>query len=866
MQEFFSKNIEDTLKILKTSKKGLTQNESEKRYQEVKDLQILEGKKKSFLLKFLSQFSDLMVLILLISAVVSIVIGVCQRTSSEIVDGSIILGIVLINAFLGLIQENKAEKSMQALKKMSEPECMVLCDGVAVKKNTKYLVPGDIVLFESGSIIPADLRLVESHNLFLNESSLTGESEPVSKQANIEISQNSAISEQKNMVFKGTNVVLGRGEGVVCAVGTQTELGKIASVLSETKKELTPLQKSIKSVGRILTILILLMAGITFVLEILARGRPMEAFLTAIAISVAAIPESMPAVITIIMSLGIFNLAKQKAIIRRMHSVETLGCCDVICSDKTGTITQNKMSVLSVFESGKFLKNEKPSEILLAGITLCNDTVKSNSGYTGDPTEVALTEFASKFGIEKNLEDLKYTRVQEISFDSKRKLMSTLNIYNGQTMFTKGAVDVLLKKCNKILIDGKEEVLRPDLIEKIFLANEKMTENALRVIAVAYKANPAKFEENDLVFVGLVGMIDPPKKETAQAVKKCKKAGMRPIMITGDHAKTAFAIARQVGIATDISEVMLGSEIDELSDEEFLKKIEKISVYARVSAENKARIVTLLKEKGHIVAMTGDGVNDAPSLKRASIGIGMGQSGTDVVKEVADMIITDDNFSTIVVAVEEGRKVYKNIQKTVKFLFAANMGEILSLFLATILFPFKTFLLPVQILFVNLITDSLPAIALGVEKAESGIMEKSPRKEKEGLFSNGHGKELLFMGFAQTAIILLAYVIGLKTLGEKTAMTMAFYTLNMIQLFFMFCARTENSVFKSNPFKNRMFNFSLIFGFGLLAVIALTPFSAVLGLVSLNWQLWLITIFLSISVIVINEIYKFFRNKKQKRV
>ena len=860
MQNFFSISANEALKVLNSKRDGLSFGEVKKRLLSVKDKQITRGEKSNFIKKFLAQFTDLMVLILLISSVVSMVIGITQNSNSEIVDGGIILGIVILNAMLGFIQESKAERAMEALKKLSEPESVVIRSGQAQKIKASELVYGDIVIFETGTIIPADCRLIESFNFMLNESSLTGESIPVNKDASYVLKKDCILAEQKNMVFKGTSVLSGRGKGVVCFVGKDTEIGKIAKSISESKKELTPLQKSIKDVGRLLTTLILAMAGITFVLEIMARGRPMEAFLTAIAISVAAIPESLPAVITIIMSLGISKLSKRKAIIRHMHSVETLGCCDVICSDKTGTITQNKMTVKEIFENGEFATI--PSDLFLECMILCNDTLKTEKGYGGDPSEVALSEYALKFDKNKEVEEFKFSRIDEIAFDSKRKLMSTLNLYNGKTMFTKGAVDILLGKCSKILINGEERNLSAELKNQILFANENMTEKALRVFGFAYKNNPLEFNENDLTFIGLVGMIDPPKVETIEAVKKCKKAGMRPVMITGDHRSTALAIAKEVGIATSDKEVMIGSEIDRLSDDDFLRKIEHISVFARVSPENKARIVTLLKEKGHIVAMTGDGVNDAPSLKKASIGIGMGRTGTDVVKEVADMIITDDNFSTIIVAVEEGRKVYKNIQKTIKFLFSANMGEILSLFLVTIIFPFKTFLLPAQILFVNLITDSLPAIALGVEKAEDSIMEQQPRKNGEGIFSNGQGKELVFMGIVQTMIIILSFVIGL-TVGDKTATTMAFYTLNLIQLFFMFSVRTEKSIFKSNPFKNKMLNIALVFGFGLLTVIAFTPFSGVLGLTNLSFSMWCIVIVLSFMVIVIDEIYKFFKRRKR---
>lgn len=865
MQNYFSYSRDECLKMLGSTGTGLSMQEVSVRLEKFKNLQIKGKKKKGFVLKFLSQFSDLMVLILLLSSVVSIVVGLLQSSVGEIVDGAIILTIVMVNAFLGMFQERKAEKSMEALQQMSQPECMVIREGNVVRENVNKLVPGDVILFEAGYIVPADCRLLESYNLLVDESSLTGESHPIEKNADCILSQNCQLAERKNMLYKGTIIASGRGSAVVAEIGMQTELGKIATAIDCAEKELTPLQKSIKGIGKILTIVILAMAAVTFVLEILARGRPLEAFLTAIAISVAAIPESMPAIITIIMSLGISRLAKQKAIIRRMHSVETLGCCDVICSDKTGTITQNRMTVTSVFCDEKFVNQEKPNDLFVKAILLCNDTLKTKKGYAGDPTEIALSEYCEKFKLYKVEECKKYNRLDEKSFDSKRKLMSTLNSYNGKTMFTKGAVDVLIKKCSAIYLNGQILPMTEGRRQKILQANEIMTDKALRVLGVAFKENAETLVEDHLVFIGLVGMIDPPRKETATAVSQCKKAGMRAIMITGDHVKTAFAIAKEVGIADNVSQVMTGTEIDKLSDEQLLKSIDKINVYARVSPENKAKIVSLLKEKGHIVAMTGDGVNDAPSLKQASIGIGMGQSGTDVVKEVADMIITDDNFATIIVAVKEGRKVYKNIQKTVKFLFAANMGEILSLFLATIIFPQLTFLLPVQILFVNLITDSLPAIALGLEEAESNIMEQKPRKIKEGIFSNGHGTELLFMGIVQTVIILLSFVIGLKTMGQTTAMTMAFYSLNMIQLFFLLSARTERSVFRSNPFKNRLMLAAFVFGFGVLAIIALTPLHEVLQLTSLSPILWIITILLSMSIVIINEVYKLFCKRKKKK-
>jgi len=854
-------SVENTLKNLKSRVTGLTQTEAFERSKNSKQFEICEAKKSNIFIKFFSQFSDLMVLILLASSIISIIIGFLKKENSELVDGFIILGIVIINAILGAIQESKAEKSMEALKKISEPESRVVRDGKIIKENTKNLVQGDIIIFDSGSIIPADCRLIESHDLVVDESTLTGESLPVSKEANLIFDKEVAFADRKNMVYNGTVVARGRGLGVITKLGIQTELGKIAQSVAEKKKELTPLQKNIKDIGKILTWLILLMACVIFILEIIARGNILEGFLTAIAISVAAIPESMPAVITIIMSIGIARLAKQKVIIKKMHAVETLGTCDVICTDKTGTITQNKMSVQKVFVNGKIC-NEK-SDMLLINMLLCNDVVK-NEKYIGDPTEIALCEFADKYEYSKQKIESIYPRIDEIAFDSKRKMMTTLNKFDNKTIFCKGAIDAVIDKCNYIDINGKIENLTDEWKKKIQKSNLLMCEDALRVLAFAYRKNVDKISENNLVFSGMVGMIDPPRKEIVDAVNKCKLASMKPIMITGDYSETAFAIARDVGIARSKKEVMTGKEIDELSDEEFLKRIDKISVYARVSPENKARIVALLKEKGHIVAMTGDGVNDAPSLKTADIGIGMGESGTDVAKEVADMIFTDDNFASMIVAVKEGRNVYKNIQKTVKYLFSANMGEILSLFLMSVFCPTLVFLLPVQILFVNLITDSLPAIALGVEKEEKNLMREKPRLKGDGILSNGHGKELIFMGICQTLIILTSYFVGYKFGNEKIAMTMAFYTLNFIQLFYLFSARTEESIFKSNPFKNKLFNLSLIFGFGLLIVIALTPFHNILSLTNLPITMWIINILLSVMIIFISEIYKKYKNKERK--
>ncbi len=874
MEKFCSKTIEETLAFQKTSKQGLSSKEAYDRLASMKYNGDVQYKHKSLFSKFADQFKDFMILILLIASAVSIVIGIIEKTSNEILDGCIILAIVIMNAMFGILQENKAEKALDALKKMTEPEGVVLRDGQICKINSKEIVEGDIVLLEGGSIVPADIRLIETNSLSIDESSLTGESFTVEKHCERIYSELTPLADRKNMAYKGTTVTGGRGVGVVVAVNDQTEIGKIAKEIASTEKEMTPLQKSIKGIGKVLTLIVLAMAAATFVLEMIARpGQPLQAFLTAVTISVAAIPESMPAVITIIMSLGIARLAKQKAIVKRMHSVETLGCCDVICSDKTGTITENKMTVVSTYcdyvLQEKRFSFTKSYPFFMAGMLLCNDTSLSHGKYVGDPTEIALSNFGEKLGHKKSEYYKNYPRQGELPFDSRRKLMSTLNTFQEKTyQFTKGAFDYLVKKCKYILIDGTVRPLCANEIARLSEANSQMSSKALRVLGVAFKQTNT-LSEDDLVFIGLVGMIDPPRKEIKKAVEKCLKAGMRPVMITGDHKETAFAIAKEIGMASDISQVMCGDEMDKLSDAELAKRLPELAVFARVSPENKVRIVQALKAEGHVVAMTGDGVNDAPSLKKANIGIGMGIAGTDVTKEVADLIVTDDNFATIVVAVEEGRKIYSNIQKTVKFLFSANMGEILSLFLATLIFPHNIFLFPVQILFINLITDSLPAIALGVEPPEKDLMKHRPRDAKKSMFSGGVGASICVLGLVQTILTILGYYIGLRFFGEAVGVTMAFYTLNIIQMFYLASMRTNGMMIKSNPFKNKFFIASLVFCFGIIALFAFTPLCSLLSLVKLNATQWLIIFGLSFVMMLASELFKLFNyiiSKRRKKM
>lgn len=860
MEEYYKQTVADSLIGLNSQKQGLSHHQVQDRRAESKKYAIKEQKKQGFFAKFFIQLKELMVLVLLVSGVVSIVVGIVENSTSEIVDGAIILGIVVMNALFGVYQERKSERAIESLKQISQPETYVIRENKVVKIKTIDLVFGDVVSLSAGSVIPADLRLIESVDLKINESALTGESEAVLKSADVVYEKNVALAERCNMAFCGSFVECGVGKGVVTALGRETELGKIAQTLNETKKELTPLQKNIQFVGKILTYLILLIAGVTFVLEICANpNQILRAFLTAIAISVAAIPESLPAVITIIMSLGVGKLSKQKAIVKRLHSVETLGACDVICSDKTGTITQNKMVLKKYFAF--FDKTDAEFQFLLKNMVLCNDAKLGESGYIGSATELALINFAHQHQIDKDKEEVVFPRLTEEPFNSKTKIMFSINdIYGKKICFAKGALDRILNLCNFYQTRQGVLPLNENIKEEIKKQNNNLCNDALRVIAFAYKQS-GTIDSCSFIFQGLCGIEDPPRKEIFEAVKTCKKAGMRPIMITGDFKNTAIAIAKQTGIAQSEKDAISGEELDKLSDEELQAVVESKSVFARVSPEHKVKIVSALQRMGHVVAMTGDGVNDAASLKKADIGIGMGKSGTDIIKETADILITDDNFATIVVAVQEGRKIYSNIQKTIKYLFSANMAEIFALFFITLLLPGKTFLFPIQILFVNLITDSLPAIALGAERVEQSVMDEKPRPAKDTLLSHGVGISILLLGAVQTILTLCAYLMGFYIYGEAVGTTMAFYTLNFIQLFYMFTARTKESCFKSNPFKNKFFTLSIVAGFSMLAIIATTKLSGILKLTHLNGACWLFVLLVSVSIIFIGELYKIIERK-----
>ncbi len=873
--EFYSVNKNEVLKSLNTSKNGLTKTQVEERFNKDKQNKLHEGKKKSIVAKFFAQFSDIMVIILLIAAAISIGLAIVQKQYGDLFEGGVILLIVVLNATMGVIQENKAENALESLKKSTEPFCEVIRDGVQQQVKTVELVVGDIVVLDAGDIVPADLRLIETHSLKIDEASLTGESLPIEKNANIELAEKTSLHDRKNMAYSGTVVAYGRGIGVVTTIGVDTEFGKISVLIQTGKKEQTPLQKSLNKIGKIISYTVLAIAVIIFIIELLFSHQGiMQAFLTAVALAVAAIPESLPASITIIMALSVQKLAQRNAIIKRLHAVETLGSCQVICSDKTGTLTQNKMTVKKVFYNNQmFLENDthnyasKQYIELLRCMVLCNDSTVKKRVAIGDPTETALINFG--FYCEQNVPEIirSYPRVDEVPFDSNRKLMTTVNkIGDTYYSYTKGAVDCLLRKCTHILMGGKKVKLTDEYIQEIEKANKTMAEDALRVLGFAYQEHQFldssnKYEEG-LIFLGLVGMIDPPRPETIEAIKKCFNASLKPIMITGDHAETAFAVAKMLGMANKKTQVITGDQLSRMSENELLEKINRYSVFARVSPEHKVRIVKAFQKQGKVVAMTGDGVNDAPSLKIADIGVGMGITGTDVTKDVADMIISDDNFATIILAIEEGRKIYSNIQKTIQFLLSTNIVEVVTLFLSCIFLPQLTFLVPSQLLFINFITDTMPAISLGLEPAEYDIMDRPPRDNSSNILSGGVGYNILYQAGLQVVIIMLMFVFANKYLGNKVATTMIFFTINLIQIFHSFNLKTNHSLTKINIFKNKIFNLSVLASFALVAVVAFVPFvRSVFALTSLTLTQWLIVLVCSLSIIPLVELSKFLVHK-----
>ncbi len=852
-----------------TSENGLSSIVAKDRLSQNGANALPQGKKKSAFSKIVAQFKDPMIIVLIGASIASFIISMVEHTN-DYVDSIVIVGIVIFNAVIGYVQEQKAEDALENLKKLSQKTAKV------VRDNKQYVIPieeivvGDKVVFESGDIIPADLYLTESVSLKISEASLTGESNAVEKTAGERLPEKAPLGDRTNIAYSSSVVLFGRGAGIVIATGTDSEIGKIANLLNKTNEEQTPLQKNLAQLGKAITVVVLALAGLIFFLSLLLTNQSfIDAFMTAVAIAVAAIPESLPAVVTIIMAVGVTKMSKKNAIVKRLHAVETLGACEVICTDKTGTLTQNNMTVKSVFVGNQF---ENISETLTTGqkellncMLLCNDSVLTENNLHGDPTEKALISFSHKFGYRRKDCDISAKRIFEIPFDSNRKLMSTVHTRgNSQVVYTKGAVDNLISKCSHIFIEGKVQEMNEHYKKQINTAVKSMGESALRVLAFATKVShdlkPNEIE-NNLVFLGLVGMQDPARPSARKAVKTCLKAGMIPVMITGDHKDTAFAIAKELGIANAESQVLTGVELDMLSDDEFLKIINKIRVYARVSPQNKVRIVKGWKKLGKVVAMTGDGVNDAPSLKTAHIGIGMGISGTDVTKDVADVVLADDNFATIVIAVEEGRKVFANIQKTIQFLFSTNITEVVALVLATILFPQSIFLLPLQILFINLATDILPAIALGFEPIEKDLMTKSPRRLEASVFSDGVGKAIIYQSTCQIIIAMIVFWIAHINFSPEVANTMVFLTINIMQLLHMLNVKSHQSILKSNPFGNTWFIVALFGGIALTLFIALVPpIATVFGLVSLNVTQWCIVFVSAMTILPIVEIVKFFHN------
>lgn len=883
-------SIENTINELKADiKKGLTQKDIQERQKLYGSNIIVAKKGKNIFQKFLSQFADFMIIVLIIAAILSLFVSYLDG-KLDLVDPVIILIIITFNAFLGVLQETKAEKALDALKKMSAPTAHVLRDNNVTELPSKDLVPGDIVILETGSFVPADCRLVHSVNLRVEEASLTGESHPVEKNAAVCLLPEATLGDRINMVMATSTVLYGRGVGIVTAIGMETQVGHIAKMIMEDNTPDTPLQKKLARTGQVLGIAALIICALVFLIGIYKDIPPFDMFMTSVSLAVAAIPEGLPAIVTIMLSLGVQRMAKKNAVIRNLPAVETLGSATVICSDKTGTLTQNVMTVTEIASiNGKENAKTDFGFFLLSHAVLCSDAMLNIENslplISGEPTEKALVLAAYSCGANKPQLDSIYERVYEIPFDSTRKLMTTVHrAQNGSSYrsITKGAYDFLTPHCTYIYRDGKQHPISIRDKKKLNAINTSMTGHALRVIAVAYKNLP-RFDirsegrtlEDDLTFVGLIGMIDPPREEVKDAVRICGQAGIKPIMITGDHILTAKTIAKELGILTPQSEAISGEELSKLSTEQINEIITRFSVFARVSPEHKVRIVKAYQNIGEVVAMTGDGVNDAPALKAADIGCAMGISGTDVAKNASDMILTDDNFATIVSAVQEGRGIYENIRKSIHFLLSSNIGEILTIFVAIVL-GLPTPLIAVQLLWVNLVTDSLPAIALGVEPAQKDIMQKPPISPKKGMFADGLALQIITEGILIGSLALTAFVIGIRyydTIGLHQSVstsytpwvgrTMSFAVLSLSQLFHSFNMRSHHSLSQIGIFTNPKLVMSfLICGFLQIAVISIAPLARIFQVVPLSLRQWAIVLLLSIAPIAVVELQKKINKKK----
>ena len=883
---FHNQTVDEVLAYLSSDIKGLTSKDAQERLNKYGKNKLAEGKKESTIRRFLKQLAEPMTIILIIAAAISAGMEIYEGASSGHfgfpADVVIILAVVLINAILGVLQESKAEKAIEALQEISGATSKVIRDGRQITIRSEELVVGDIIVLEAGDAVPADARLIECASIKAEEAALTGESAPVNKSEEIVDAENVPLGDRKNMVYMGSIIVYGRGKAVVTQTGMDTEMGKIADALSNAKDGKTPLQIKLSQLSKILTVLViiisLLVFGINITRELIINGnftfnKIMDFFMVAISLAVAAIPEGLSTVVTIVLSIGVTNMSKRNAIIRKLTAVETLGCTQIICSDKTGTLTQNKMTVVEHYgDDEKFIAN---------AMSLCSDAEfdTQEQAAIGEPTECALVNYAEKLGVSKGEQKNILVRVGEIPFDSSRKMMTTVhqNKENKIIQFTKGAPDEILRICTHYLMDGEQIELTDTIKTDILNSNKNMADRALRVLAVSYKTldkKPSTFEnsslEKGMCFIGMVGMMDPIRPEVKSAIDECKMAGIRPIMITGDHKDTAVAIAKELGIINCESEAITGAELDKISDTDFEKFVEKYSVYARVQPEHKTRIVNAWQKMGKITAMTGDGINDAPSIKNADIGVGMGITGTDVTKNVADMILADDNFATIVYAVGEGRRIYDNIRKAIQFLLASNLSEVLTIFFATLL-GIENIFLAVHLLWINLITDCFPALSLGMEKSEDNLMKRAPRDSKEGIFSGGLGIAIVYQGALVSLITLLSYFIGKNQLStsymgiyspEIIGTSMAFLTLSMSEIFHAFNMRSLNG----SIFKMKTLNLWLI-GAGILsfvlttAVIEIDFLANAFSLANLNLREYGVALLLSISIIPIVEIVKLISRK-----
>ena len=878
MKEYLQ-NIEEVLKQNETSETGISTTQAQEKFNKYGKNKLAEGKKTPWIVRFLKELADPMVIILIIAAIVSLFTALYAHESFA--DVIIIMVVVLINAILGVVQESKAEKAIEALQEMSKATTKVIRDQQVCVLKSEELVPGDIILLEAGDAIPADARIIECVSLKVEEAALTGESVPVEKQSETLIQDDDKeilLGDRKNMLYMGSNVVYGRAKAVIVATGMETEMGKIASALTLAKEEATPLQKKLNQLSKMLSILVLAICVIIFAVDLLRADKItsnsiLSTFMIAVSLAVAAIPEGLAAVVTIVLSIGVTNMSKKNAIIRKLTAVETLGCTQIICSDKTGTLTQNKMTVV---------QHSTTDEPLLGlAMSLCNDAeIDDKEGVVGEPTECALVQYGLSLKLHKSKLKEMYPRIGEAPFDSNRKMMSTVhkNKDGKLIQFSKGAPDEVLKKCSHVWLDGKKQELTQEHKKQILDKNHEMANQALRVLCAAmkdYEMEPnytADSLENNLCYIGLVGMIDPIREEVKDAIVECKEAGIKPIMITGDHKDTAIAIAKQLGIIEDASQAITGADLNQLSDEELLKNITKYAVYARVQPEHKVRIVKAWKQMGKITAMTGDGVNDAPSIKNADIGVGMGITGTDVTKNVSDMVLADDNFATIVSAVEEGRRVYDNIRKSIQFLLSSNMAEVLSIFISTLIG--FTILKPAHLLWINLITDCLPAIALGMEESEEGIMKRSPRGTKEGIFSEHMWVDIALQGLIIAGITILAYLVGcylgdthqFAFINSEDGMTMAFLTLSLVEIFHSFNMRSRKKSIFSIKKQNKLLWISAIGALILTTAVIYIPFlSNAFGFKHINFVEYSVAILLALSIIPIVEMIKLIQRKVSKK-